>query len=104
MNSIASEKMNKITVKQGDNLFNQEDIAESMFVCIEGLLSTEVDGIEVGQTKAYSIRAGQHLEGRSFRQPMERIFSNSRNDSLVLKSCAEISILLSLVIRNSKNT
>ena len=32
-----------------------------MFVCIEGLLSSDVDGIEVGQIKANSIRAGQHF-------------------------------------------
>lgn len=55
------EKMDKITLKQGDSLFKQEDVADSMFVCIEGLLSSDVDGIEVGQIKANSIRAGQHF-------------------------------------------
>ena len=55
------EKMDKINLKQGDSLFKQEDVADSMFVCIEGLLSSDVDGIEVGQIKANSIRAGQHF-------------------------------------------
>ena len=76
--------MNKITVKQGDNLFNQEDVAESMFVCIEGLLSTEVDGIEVGQTKAYSIRAGQHFgEGALLGGQWREYSVTAETDSLV---------------------
>ena len=78
------EKMNKITVKQGENLFNQEDVAESMFVCIEGLLSTEVDGIEVGQTKAYSIRAGQHFgEGALLGGQWREYSVTAETDSLV---------------------
>ena len=55
------EKMEKVTLNAGDKLYKQEDIAESMFVCIEGLLSCDVDGIDVGQIKATAIRAGQHF-------------------------------------------
>ena len=61
MNSIHSLENGQNHSKQGDSLFKQEDVAESMFVCIEGLLSSDVDGIEVGQIKANSIRAGQHF-------------------------------------------
>ncbi|HAA87407.1 MAG TPA: hypothetical protein DCE22_04070 [Verrucomicrobiales bacterium] len=55
------EKMTKRTLREGEVLYQQEDIANSMFVCVEGLLISHVDGIDVGQVKSQTIRAGQHF-------------------------------------------
>ena len=55
------EKMTKRTLREGESLYHQEETASSMFVCVEGLLISHVDGIEVGQVKAQTIRAGQHF-------------------------------------------
>ena len=62
MNLIHSEKMDKITLKQGDSLFKQEDVEESMFVCIEGLLSSDVDGIESVKSKPIQLERDNILE------------------------------------------
>ena len=53
--------MEKVNLNTGQTLYKQEDVADSMFVCIEGLLSCDVDGIDVGKIKTTAIRAGQHF-------------------------------------------
>ncbi len=53
--------MEQHCLKEGDVLYRQEDVATSMFVCLEGLLSSYVGVRNAGQVKTRTIRAGQHF-------------------------------------------
>ncbi|MFP6874850.1 MAG: mechanosensitive ion channel family protein [Verrucomicrobiales bacterium] len=53
--------MEKHCLKEGDILYRQEDVAASMFLCLEGLLSSYVGVRNAGRVKTRTIRAGQHF-------------------------------------------
>ena len=54
-------KMAKVSLNEGEVLFRQEDVATTMFVCLEGLLGSYV-GVRNGEPlKTRTIRAGQYF-------------------------------------------
>ena len=54
-------EMQKRTLAEGEVLYQQEDEGHSMFVCLEGLLSSSVETEEEGGIKVRTIRAGQYF-------------------------------------------
>jgi small-conductance mechanosensitive channel len=54
-------KMEKVSLKEGETLFNQEDVATTMFVCLEGLLGSYVGIRNASPLKTRTIRAGQYF-------------------------------------------
>ena len=54
-------EMHKRTLAEGEVLYLQEDEGHSMFVCLEGLLSSSVETEEEGYVKVRTIRAGQYF-------------------------------------------
>jgi small-conductance mechanosensitive channel/CRP-like cAMP-binding protein len=60
-------EMRKRPVAEGEVLFRQGDPGESMFICLEGLLTSNVNVRGEGDTRVGTIRAGQHFsEGSIF--------------------------------------
>jgi CRP-like cAMP-binding protein len=53
--------MKQRCLKEGEVLYRQEDVATSMFVCLEGLLSSYIGVRNAGRVKTRTIRAGQHF-------------------------------------------
>ena len=61
-------EMRKRPLAEGEVLFRQSDPGESMFICLEGLLTSSVNVRGLGETKVDTIRAGQHFgEGSIFK-------------------------------------
>jgi small-conductance mechanosensitive channel/CRP-like cAMP-binding protein len=54
-------KMEKCALQEGQVLFRQEDVAASMFVCLEGLLGSYVGIRNASPLKTRTIRAGQYF-------------------------------------------
>ena len=60
-------EMRKRPLAEGEVLFRQGDPGESMFICLEGLLTSSVNVRGEGDTRVGTIRAGQHFsEGSIF--------------------------------------
>ena len=53
--------MQKRTLAEGEVLYQQDNESHSMFVCLEGLLSSSVETEEEGYVKVRTIRAGQYF-------------------------------------------
>ena len=54
-------RMEKCSLQEGQVLFRQEDVAASMFVCLEGLLGSYVGIRNAEPLKTRTIRAGQYF-------------------------------------------
>ena len=60
-------EMRKRPLAEGEMLFRQGDPGESMFICLEGLLTSSINVRGEGDTRVGTIRAGQHFsEGSIF--------------------------------------
>ncbi len=61
-------EMRKRSLAEGEVLYQQGDAGESMFICLEGLLTSSVKLRGEGDTKVDTFRAGQHFgEGSIFK-------------------------------------
>jgi CRP-like cAMP-binding protein len=61
-------EMRKRSLAEGEVLYQQGDDGESMFICLEGLLTSSVKLRGEGDTKVDTFRAGQHFgEGSIFK-------------------------------------
>jgi len=55
------EEMRKRTLGEGEVVYRQQEEGDSMFVCLEGLLSSSVKLEGEGDVKVRTIRAGQYF-------------------------------------------
>ena len=59
------EEMRKRTLGEGEVVYRQQEEGDSMFVCLEGLLSSSVNLEGEGDVKVRTIRAGQYFGERA---------------------------------------
>ncbi len=77
-------EMRKRDLAEGETLYAQGDTGDSMFICVEGLLTSAITVRGQGEVKVETLRAGQHFgEGTIFKATSRSTTVTAEADSLV---------------------
>ena len=77
-------EMRKRDLAEGETLYAQGDAGDSMFICVEGLLTSAITVRGQGEVKVETLRAGQHFgEGTIFKATSRSTTVTAEADSLV---------------------
>ena len=77
-------EMRKRDLAEGETLYAQGDTGDSMFICVEGLLTSAITIRGQGEVKVETLRAGQHFgEGTIFKATSRSTTVTAEADSLV---------------------
>jgi len=77
-------EMRKRDLTEGETLYAQGDAGDSMFICVEGLLTSAITVRGQGEVKVETLRAGQHFgEGAIFKATSRSTTVTAEADSLV---------------------
>ncbi len=82
--AVVFREMHKRDLAEGEVLYAQGDAGDSMFICVEGLLTSTITVQDQGEVKVETLRAGQHFgEGSMFKGTGRATTVTAEGDSLV---------------------